>query len=131
MNVNQKEKLMSVVKGLVGTVCIAVAAYCVMKYLNGKFHDNHPIDCQALKVYRNAIFFYLPQTAWIQYIENKCILVLMVFGGPIVIGLLGLVGVGFVIEGAKVYIQECKKETYMKKCAIYQEELEKYHYIYD
>ncbi len=44
---NRKEKLINALKGLIGTVCIVVTAYCLMKYLNVKFHfldiDNKPI----------------------------------------------------------------------------------------
>lgn len=89
---NRKEKLINALKGLIGTVCIVVTAYCLMKYLNVKFHfldiDNKPIDCDSFKVYKDAIFFYLPQTAWIQYVENRLIIILMVFGGPLVIGII-------------------------------------------
>lgn len=125
---NRKEKLINAVKGLIGTVCIAVTAYCLMKYLNVKFHffniDNKPIDWDSFKVYRDAIFFYLPQTAWIQYVENRLIITL-------VIGIIGMIGILLVVDGAKGYLTQLKKEAYRKKCELYQEELDRYHYTYD
>lgn len=125
---NRKEKLINAVKGLIGTVCIAVTAYCLMKYLNVKFHffniDNKPIDWDSFKVYRDAIFFYLPQTAWIQYVENRLIITL-------VIGIIGMIGILLVVDVAKGYLTQLKKEAYRKKCELYQEELDRYHYTYD
>ena len=56
---NRKEKLINALKGLIGTVCIVVTAYCLMKYLNVKFHfldiDNKPIDCDSFKVYNHHL----------------------------------------------------------------------------
>ncbi len=125
---NRKEKLINAVKGLIGTVCIAVTAYCLMKYLNVKFHffniDNKPIDWDSFKVYRDAIFFYLPQTAWIQYVENRLIITL-------IIGIIGMIGILLVVDVAKGYLTQLKKEAYRKKCELYQEELDRYHYTYD
>lgn len=135
IKMNRKEKLINALKGLIGTVCIVVTAYCLMKYLNVKFHfldiDNKPIDWDSFKVYRDAIFFYLPQTAWIQYVENRLIIILMVFGGPLVIGIIGMIGILLVVDGAKGYLTQLKKDAYRKKCELYQEELERYHYTYD
>ena len=125
---NRKEKLINAVKGLIGTVCIAVTAYCLMKYLNVKFQffniDNKPIDWDSFKVYRDAIFFYLPQTAWIQYVENRLIITL-------IIGIIGMIGILLVVDVAKGYLTQLKKEAYRKKCELYQEELDRYHYTYD
>lgn len=100
----KKDYVVEAVIGLIGTLAVAVALYFVMRYIDVKYFDMKLDDSQAevyqeLQAMSNTLFFFLPQTKWLQLIENKTVLMLFVYGGPVLIGAIAAIGVVVVLSG--------------------------------
>lgn len=92
----KKDYVVEAVIGLIGTMVVALALYFAMRYIDVKYFDMKLDDSQAevyqeLQAMSNTLFFFLPQTKWLQLIENKIVLMLFVYGGPVLIGAIGVV----------------------------------------
>ena len=93
-------------KTFIQTLALAVFVFYVMRFvnihlLNINLDDSQEEVYQGLSVFSNALFFYLPKFQWIQRIENKIVLLLFIYGGPAVIGMLGLFGLDLFIMGRR------------------------------
>lgn len=98
----KKDYVVEAVIGLIGTMVVALALYFAMRYINVKYFDMKLDDSQAevyqeLQAMSNTLFFFLPQTKWLQLIENKIVLMLFVYGGPVLIGAIAAIGVVVVL----------------------------------
>lgn len=100
----KKDYVVDAVIGLIGTMVVALALYFVMRYIDVKYFDMKLDDSQAevyqeLQAMSNTLFFFLPQTKWLQLIENKIVLMLFVYGRPVLIGAIAAIGVVVVLSG--------------------------------
>ena len=100
----KKDYVVDAVIGLIGTMVAALALYFAMRYIDVKYFDMKLDDSQAevyqeLQAMSNTLFFFLPQTKWLQLIENKIVLMLFVSGGPVLIGAIATIGVVAVLSG--------------------------------
>ena len=100
----KKDYVVEAVIGLIGTMVVALALYFAMRYIDVKYFDMKLDDSQAevyqeLQAMSNTLFFFLPQTKWLQLSENKIILMLFVYGGPVLIGAIATIGVVVVLSG--------------------------------
>lgn len=100
----KKDYVVEAVIGLIGTMVVALALYFAMRYIDVKYFDMKLDDSQAevyqeLQAMSNTLFFFLPQTKWLQLIENKIVLTLFVYGGPVLIGAIAAIGVVVVLSG--------------------------------
>lgn len=100
----KKDYVVDAVIGLIGTMVVALALYFVMRYIDVKYFDMKLDDSQAevyqeLQAMSNTLFFFLPQTKWLQLIENKIVLMLFVYGGLVLIGAIAAIGVVVVLSG--------------------------------
>lgn len=100
----KKDYVVEAVIGLIGTMVVALALYFVMRYIDVKYFDMKLDDSQAevyqeLQAMSNTLFFFLPQTKWLQLIENKIVLMLFVYGGTVLIGAIAAIGVVVVLSG--------------------------------
>ena len=73
--------------------------YIDVKYFDMKLDDSQAEVYQELQAMSNTLFFFLPQTKWLQLIENKIVLMLFVYGGPVLIGAIAAIGVVVVLSG--------------------------------
>lgn len=99
-----KDYVVDAVIGLIGTMVVALALYFAMRYIDVKYFDMKLDDSQAevyqeLQAMSNTLFFFLPQTKWLQLIENKIVLMLFVYGDPVLIGAIAAIGVVVVLSG--------------------------------
>lgn len=100
----KKDYVVEAVIGLIGTMVVALALYFAMRYIDVKYFDMKLDDSQAevyqeLQAMSNTLFFFLPQTKWLQLIENKIVLMLFVYGDPVLIGAIAAIGVVVVLSG--------------------------------
>lgn len=100
----KKDYVVEAVIGLIGTMVVALALYFAMRYIDVKYFDMKLDDSQVevyqeLQAMSNTLFFFLPQTKWLQLIENKIVLMLFVYGGPVLIGAIAAIGVVVVLSG--------------------------------
>lgn len=100
----KKDYVVDAVIGLIGTMVVALALYFAMRYIDVKYFDMKLDDSQAevyqeLQAMSNTLFFFLPQTKWLQLIENKIVLILFVYGDPVLIGAIAAIGVVVVLSG--------------------------------
>lgn len=100
----KKDYVVDAVIGLIGTMVVALALYFAMRYIDVKYFDMKLDDSQAevyqeLQAMSNTLFFFLPQTKWLQLIENKIVLMLFVYGDPVLIGAIAAIGVVVVLSG--------------------------------
>lgn len=100
----KKDYVVDAVIGLIGTMVVALALYFVMRYIDVKYFDMKLDDSQAevyqeLQAMSNTLFFFLPQTKWLHLIENKIVLMLFVYGRPVLIGAIAAIGVVVVLSG--------------------------------
>lgn len=100
----KKDYVVDAVIGLIGTMVAALALYFAMRYIDVKYFDMKLDDSQAevyqeLQAMSNTLFFFLPQTKWLQLIENKIVLMLFVYGDPVLIGAIAAIGVVVVLSG--------------------------------
>lgn len=100
----KKDYVVEAVIGLIGTMAVALALYFAMRYIDVKYFDMKLDDSQAevyqeLQAMSNTLFFFLPQTKWLQLIENKIVLMLFVYGDPVLIGAIAAIGVVVVLSG--------------------------------
>lgn len=90
----KKDYVVEAVIGLIETMVVALALYFAMK-----LDDSQAEVYQELQAMSNTLFFFLPQTKWLQLIENKIVLMLFVYGGPVLIGAIAAIGVVVVLSG--------------------------------
>lgn len=100
----KKDYVVDAVIGLIGTMVVALTLYFAMRYIDVKYFDMKLDDSQAevyqeLQAMSNTLFFFLPQTKWLQLIENKIVLMLFVYGDPVLIGAIAAIGVVVVLSG--------------------------------
>lgn len=131
---NQKDKVIEALKGMVLTIGIAVLFYYLMKYIGLKFNliDMSEATFEELGPYREAVFFYLPQFEWIQYLENKLLIILMVYGAPTILGVVFVLGIGFLVSGPSADIDKLADDAYERKQEQeYQEQMYRTYHSHD
>lgn len=110
------EKKQCALKAFVKTLAVAMLVFYIMRFVNIhllsiNLDDSQESVYQGLSVFSNALFFYLPKFQWIQRIENKIVLLLFIYGGPAVIGMLGLFGLNLLITGRRWNLNSIGKSS--------------------
>lgn len=105
---NQKDKVLEVLKGMILTIIIAVAVFYLMKYFILKFSSTE-IDVvgeslDSLRVFSEPVFYYLPKFEWLQTIECLLIYIFMIYGGPVILALTVLFGIEVILSAPVVYV---------------------------
>ena len=110
MKMNQKEKVIEALKGMILTIVIAVAVYYLMKFILLKIGttsgEEVATGLNSLRPFRDAVFFYLPKFEWLQEIECLVILIFFVYGGPVVFALIVIFGIAFLLSAPVVYVDD-------------------------
>lgn len=104
------------IKSFCKNICGSHAVFYIMRFVNIhllsiNLDDSQESVYQGLSVFSNALFFYLPKFQWIQRIENKIVLLLFIYGGPAVIGMLGLFGLNLLITGRRWNLNSIGKSS--------------------
>lgn len=110
------EKKQCALKTFVKTLTLAMFVFYIMRFVNIyllsiNLDDSQESVYQGLSVFSNALFFYLPKFQWIQRIENKIVLLLFIYGGPAVIGMLGLFGLDLLVTGRRRNLNSIGKSS--------------------
>lgn len=110
------EKKQCALKTFVKTLAVAMLVFYIMRFVNIhllsiNLDDSQESVYQGLSVFSNALFFYLPKFQWIQRIENKIVLLLFIYGGPAVIGMLGLFGLDLLVTGRRRNLNSIGKSS--------------------
>lgn len=108
MKMNQKEKVIEALKGMILTIVIAVAVYYLMKFVLLKIGttsgEEVATGLNTLRPFCDAVFFYLPKFEWLQKIECILIDIFMIYGGPVVLALAVLFGIEIILSAPVVYV---------------------------
>lgn len=107
---NQKDKVIEALKGMILTIMLAIAIFYLMKYFILKFSSTE-IDVvgeslDSLRVFSEPVFFYLPKFEWLQKIECLLIYIFMIYGGPVVLALTVLFGIEIILSAPVVYVHD-------------------------